>query len=168
MTPWMVILVVVAFIQHVVLPHVTFFGAHPNLMVVVVVAWGLLRGNRDGLIWALVGGILLDLFSLAPMGTATLPLLIVMFLVGLLEFTAFRVVIWLPIATMFVATPLYQLLALSVLKTLGWGTNWGRTLELLLPMATLNALLMVLIFPLMRRISGWAGQKGIEWRRWET
>lgn len=168
MTPWMVILLAVAFVQHVVLPHVTFFGAHPNLMLVTVVAWGLLRGNRDGLIWALVGGVLLDLFSLAPMGTATLPLLIVMFLVGLLEFTAFRVVIWLPIATVFVATPLYQILALTVMKSLGWETGWGRTIELLLPMATLNALLMVLIFPLMRRISGWAGQKGIEWRRWET
>lgn len=168
MTPWMVILVAVAFIQHVVLPHVTFFGAHPNLMLVVIVAWGLLRGNRDGLIWALVGGVLLDLFSLAPIGTATLPLLIVMFLVGLLEFTAFRVVIWLPIATVFVATPLFQLLALVVIKSLGWETGWGRTVELLLPMATFNALLMVIIFPLMRRVSGWAGQKGIDWRRWET
>ncbi len=164
----MVILVVVALIQHVIVPHITFFGAHPNVMLVVVVAWGLLRGNRDGLIWALVGGLLLDLFSLAPIGTAMLPMLIVLLLVGLLEFTAFRVVIWLPIATVFVVTPVYQLLALTVLKSLGWGTGWDRAVELLLPMATINALLMVLIFPLMRRISGWAGQKGIDWRQWET
>jgi len=168
MTPWMVILVGVALIQHVILPHVTFFGAHPNLMLVVILAWGLLRGNRDGLIWALVGGVLLDLFSLAPMGTSTLPLLIVMFLVGLLEFTAFRVVIWLPVAAVFVATPLFQLLALTFLKSLGWTTGWGRTLELLVPMATLNALFMIIVFPLMRRVNGWAGQKGIQWRRWET
>lgn len=168
MTPWMVILLLVALIQHVVLPHVHFFGAHPSLMMVVIIAWGLLRGNRDGLIWALVGGILLDLFSLSPMGTATLPLLIVMFLVGLLEFTAFRVVIWLPVATAFVATPIFQLLSLAFLKSVGWSTGWGRTLELMLPLATFNALLMLLIFPLMRRVSGWAGQKGIEWRRWET
>lgn len=168
MTPWMVILLLVALIQHVVLPHVTFFGAHPNLMMVVVIAWGVLRGNRDGLIWALVGGILLDLFSLAPMGTATLPLLIVMFLVGLLEFTAFRVVIWLPVAATFVATPIFQLLALAFIKTMGWSTGWDRTFELMLPLSILNAFLMLLIFPLMRRISGWAGQKGIEWRRWET
>ncbi len=166
MTPWMLILLGVALIQHVVLPHVTFFGAHPNLMLVVVVAWGLLRGNRDGLIWALVGGVLLDLFSLAPMGTATLPLLIVMFLVGLLEFTAFRVVIWLPVTVAFVATPLFQLLSLAVLKTFGWESGWERVLQLVTPMATLNALLMFLVFPFMRRVSGWAGQKGIEWRRW--
>jgi rod shape-determining protein MreD len=168
MTPWMVILVGVALIQHVVFPHITFFGAHPNLMLVVVMAWGVLRGNRDGLIWALVGGLLLDLFSLAPIGTATLPLLIVMFLVGLLEFTAFRVVLWLPIAAALVATPLYQLLSLTVLKSLGWNTGWGRTFELMLPLAILNALLMFFVFPLMRRVSGWAGEKGIEWRRWET
>lgn len=168
MTPWVVILLGVALIQHVVFPHVTFFGAHPNLMMVVIIAWGVLRGNRDGLIWALVGGLLLDLFSLAPVGTATLPLLIVMFLVGLLEFTAFRVVLWLPVAAAFLATPLYQFLSLVVLKSLGWDTGWERTFALLLPMATFNAFFMLLIFPLMRRVSGWAGQKGIEWRRWET
>lgn len=168
MTPWMVILLAAALIQHVILPHVTLFGAHPNLMLVVVIAWGALRGNRDGLLWALAGGLLLDLFSLAPLGTFTLPLLIVMFLVGLLEFTAFRLVIWLPVAAAFVATPIFQLLALMVLKILGWDTGWTRTLELLLPMAAFNALLMLFTFPLMRRVSGWAGQKGIEWKRAES
>ncbi len=167
MTPWMVILLVVALIQHVVLPQVTFFGAHPNLILVVVIAWGQLRGHRDGLLWALVGGLLLDLFSLAPLGTATVPLLVVMFLVGLLEFTAFRVVIWLPVAAAFLATPIFQMLSLAVLKTLGWGTGWERTVEVLLPMATLNAMLMILVFPLMRRVSGMAGQKGINWRQRE-
>lgn len=166
MSLWIIIVVITAFFQHVALPNVTFFGAHPNLVLTVVLAWGLLRGTRDGLIWALVGGILLDIFSLAPMGTATLSMLIVTFLVGLLEFTPFRVTLWLPVAAVFLATPLYMLIALTVLKSLGWSTSYAGILGILLPMASINALLMVLIFPLMRRVSGWAGQRAIEWRQW--
>ena len=168
MSPWILILLVVALAQHVMLPHFELFNVHPNLMLTVVIAWGILRGNRDGLIWAMVGGLLLDLFSIAPIGTYTIPFLVVMALVGLLEFTVFRVTLWLPVVAAFVASPVFQLLALLFLKIMGYDTGWERTFQLLLPLAFVNATLMVVVFPLMRRVSHLAGQKGINWRQWQT
>lgn len=66
------VMAVLAIIQTAVLPHFSIAGLEPQLVFVVALAWGLLRGLEEGLVWAFIGGIFVDLFSVSPVGLSAL------------------------------------------------------------------------------------------------
>lgn len=61
-----------AILQASVLPRLAIAGVVPQLTFVVAVAWGLLRGMDEGLVWAFIAGIWVDLFSVTPLGLSSL------------------------------------------------------------------------------------------------
>ena len=63
-------------------PSLSLFGAFPNLVLVAVVAITWSRGQRAGLFWACVGGLLLDLTAPGPLGPHALALLAGAYLTG--------------------------------------------------------------------------------------
>jgi len=63
---------VLAIIQTAVLPALPVAGVEPQLLFLVALAWGLLRGLDEGLILAFMAGIWVDLFSLTPLGLSAL------------------------------------------------------------------------------------------------
>jgi rod shape-determining protein MreD len=63
-------------------PSLSLFGAFPNLVLVAVVAITWSRGQRAGLVWACVGGLLLDLTAPGPLGPHALALLAGAYLTG--------------------------------------------------------------------------------------
>lgn len=69
------LMVIVALVQVTILPLVPIFGVVPQLWLVATIAWALLRGLQEGFIWALVGGILIDVLSASPVGSTTLALM---------------------------------------------------------------------------------------------
>jgi rod shape-determining protein MreD len=120
MTIYLVIalLAVVGLVQATLVPLVAVWGVFPDLPLLLVVSWGLLRGSRQGLLWGFVAGIIVDLFSGAPFGAATLPLMAVGFMAGLGETIVFRNVLLLLLA-MFLATVVYDLLFLFMVQISG-------------------------------------------------
>lgn len=62
----------VAILQTAVLPHFPLAGVTPQLLFLMALAWGLLRGLQEGLIWAFLAGIWVDLFSMAPVGVSSI------------------------------------------------------------------------------------------------
>ena len=70
--PLMAVLVI---LQSAVLPNFTILGVVPQLMFVATIAWALLRGLREGLLWAFVAGLLTDLFSVGPIGVTSLAMM---------------------------------------------------------------------------------------------
>jgi rod shape-determining protein MreD len=69
------LMVIVALIQVTILPLIPIFGVVPQLWLVATIAWSLLRGLQEGFVWALVGGILIDVLSASPLGSTTLALM---------------------------------------------------------------------------------------------
>lgn len=67
--PLMVLLVV---LQTAVLPLFPVFGLSPQLPLLFALAWALLGNPNEGLVWAFFGGLLMDLFSLTPLGLTAL------------------------------------------------------------------------------------------------
>jgi len=65
-----------------VLAPLSVLGGRPDLVLLAVVGWAFLRGPTEGVIWAFIGGLLLDLFSGGPFGCFTLSLLLVALFVG--------------------------------------------------------------------------------------
>lgn len=163
MSPWLLTVLVAALLQSSVVLPITLLGARPNLVLAVVLSWTLLRGGRAGLIWAAAGGLALDLLSSAPFGTFTVALLLTIGLIGLLDGLFYRPSILLPIVLMLAASPLFDLLSLLMLRTLGWDRPLLTQLPLLAGAALLNGLLVALVYPLMRRLNRHAGQPAIDW-----
>jgi rod shape-determining protein MreD len=158
------LLISVALIQSTVMPHLTLWGVKPDLMLLVVISWSLSRGARAGIVWGFIGGLCLDLFSGAPLGLSALALLIASFFSGLGEATIFRTHVILPLATVFLASLIYDVISLLVLRTLGWPVVWlDSFIRLVLPASLLNVLLTPLVYPTIRWLHRKTGRKEIDW-----
>ncbi len=166
MTIYLVVplLVVVAILQTTLVPHVAIWGVFADLPLLVVVSWGLLRGPREGILWGFVAGLAVDLFSGAPFGAATLALIAVGLLAGLGAATVFRAHVTLPLLAMFLATIVYDLFFLLVVRISGYPVAWLESLyRIILPSAVLNAVLTPVIFVVMRWLHARFGREDMEW-----
>jgi len=141
----------VAIAQSTAMPHLTIMGVKPDLMLLAVMSWSLLRGSEEGLVWAFIGGLALDLLSGAPFGASTLALMAVSFFSGLGEVRIFRTHIVLPLLTALFATIVYDLLFLFLLQMSGWPVAWlDNLVKVILPSALLNMALSPIVYQILR------------------
>jgi rod shape-determining protein MreD len=132
--------------------HLALLGTVPGIMLIVIVDWGILRGMDEGMMWALVGGLCLDVFSGWPIGTNMVALVIVASIVSLGQGTFIRTHAFLPVATVFAATILYYLVVLFILESTRHPVDWIAALQVIvLPIALYNAAINVVGFRLVRR-----------------
>ncbi len=166
MTLYLVVpfLVVVAVLQTTFIVHLTIWGVHPDLPLLVVAGWSLLRGPREGAVWGFIAGVVVDLLSGAPFGAATLSLTIVGLLAGLGRATVFRSRLVLLLATAFLGTIVYDLIFMVVLAISGRTVVWlDGLLRIIIPSALINAVLMPLVYWLMRSMQKRVGRADMEW-----
>lgn len=150
--------------QSTVIPHLAIGWVKPDLMLLVVISWSILRGTREGIVWGLVGGIALDLLSGAPFGVFALAMALVSLLTGLGEINVFRTNVALPLATISLATIAYNLVSLFLLQASGWPIDWGDSLlRIILPTTILNALLMPLVYRSLRWLHRRTGREEMSW-----
>ena len=142
-TPWWLapsLLFFAAVLQASFLPAFGLIQARPELVITLVVIWAVLRGVREALPWAFIGGLLLDLFSQMPLGTAALALVLIAFCSSVGEATVLRTNFLLPTIIVFWATVLYQLLYLFLMRTHQVPVEWVGTLRhSVVPSALLSA-----------------------------
>jgi rod shape-determining protein MreD len=133
--------------------HFALRGIAPGLVLIAVVNWGILRGMDQGMLWGLVGGACLDVFTRWPLGTSAVALVLVASLVSLGQTTFIRTHVLLPPATVFLATILYYLIALFILTTLQQPTDWVAAIRsYVLPVAVYNGVLNIPGFWLTQRL----------------
>ena len=120
-------------------------------MLMVVTSWSLLRGTQEGMVWALAGGVSMDLVSGAKFGLHTLALLIVSFATGFGERTVFRFEILMPMLVIPIATLGYQLAMMGGLSLFGWPVVWRSTvMTVVLPSMLVNTVCMPVVYLLVR------------------
>jgi rod shape-determining protein MreD len=155
---------VIVILQTTAMPHLTILGVKPDLVLLVVISWSLLRGSKEGVIWALVGGIGLDLLSGAPFGTSAVALLVLSLLTGMGELSVFRTHIALPLITTFLASLAYNLFFLLLLHTRGCSIAWADSLiKVVLPSTLLNVLLAPLIYKALYWLHRKTGPEEMAW-----
>ena len=67
------VLIIAAFtIQNCVFPLIPFLSASPNLLLILTFSFGFMSGQRAGMLYGVLAGILLDLFYSGPFGFYTL------------------------------------------------------------------------------------------------
>jgi rod shape-determining protein MreD len=158
------LLSVLAILQSTILPQLKVLGVQPDLVLLFVVAWSLLRGSEEGMLWAIIGGLALDILSSARVGVNTLPLLLISFLVGLWQRGIVRLEVLVPLLAIPVATVIYQGAMVALLKLLGWPGTWSASFRhAVLPTTLINTLLMPVVYVLMRWIHRRTHDENIEW-----
>lgn len=149
----MLLLFGLAVAQSTVLPHLPLWGVRPELVLMAVVSWSILSGAEEGMLWALIGGVLLDLFSAGPMGLHTLALLGIAFLSGLGQRALFRSDLLMPLLIIPLATLGYELILFGGLYLTGWhaplGGYWNTVI---VPVVGANTVLMLPVYLLARAL----------------
>jgi rod shape-determining protein MreD len=154
----------VTLLQSTVLPHLTLAGVAPDLMLLVIVSWSLLRGTAESIVWALIGGLMLDLTSGIPFGVTTVSLVLISVLTGLGEVNVFRANILLPGVTIAFATVAYYLAMLLLSQILGRPVAWGLSLFRLVGWAVLiNSVTMPFVYLLLRWLHHRTSGEHIGW-----
>lgn len=132
----------------------TLFARFPILDVplqpalVVVLVWGLLRGPYEGLLWAFMAGVLLDIFSITPTGATALSLMAATLLIIYVQHVLPENRYLFPVLLTGLGLTAHLLLYTGLLWAARFGFN-DRALTLL-PVATLiHALLAIPIYWLL-------------------
>ena len=96
------LLILLAITQSAIINDLTLLDGRPDLILIVVVAWGIIGRNRDSMIWALLGGLALDLLSGLPLGVTSINLILIAFLVSFSEGRFWESHILMPLGVMLI------------------------------------------------------------------
>jgi rod shape-determining protein MreD len=155
MSPYLLVpgLAFAAIVQATLVPLLPTGEARPDLLLLFVVAWGIVRGGGEATVWGLAGGIFLDLLSGVPFGVQTLGLTAVGLLADAMETNFFRSNLLLPLAAIFVATFLFHIVEGAAMQTVGYPISWQPfLLRAVFPTAIFNTILMPVVYGLLRWI----------------
>lgn len=134
-------------------------GVKPDLVLIMVVVGTLVYGPRIGLVWAFVGGLVLDIFSGGPLGASSLALMAAVLVAGMGHRTLSRYNLIVPIGAMALGTVVYGAAYLGLLTVLQYvqvaqhSLPLGLTVQnILVPALVYNTTLMILLLPLLNRV----------------
>ncbi len=142
------IIVVALVIQLTLINSVTILGLKPDLIMVVVVVFSLMKGEKEGSISGFVSGLLQDIFSTSLLGINALAKTVIGFTCGILKEKIFHehILFLIPVIT-FIASFLQSILIFLLLRAFGieYGLAWSLK-QIALPEALYSSLLSPLIF----------------------
>lgn len=118
------ILLVAVVLQVTLIPQIRLLGGMPDLVFLVVLSWSINTRLEDGVIWSFVGGILYDLLSGAPTGTAVLGMLFVVFGISGIGQQVYSIGFLLLAGAVIVGTIFKQLVLYFVLTLGGFEVEW--------------------------------------------
>ena len=135
---------IAALLEASLLPELPIAGTHADLVLTLAIVATMLLGPEDGLVWAFVGGLMLDMLTPArPIGATTLTLLLVVGLAALISHFAGRGHRLPAILSVFAATWIFHLLLLGVLVLVEGVAFSVFEPRLVLAAALMNTLLAV-------------------------
>jgi rod shape-determining protein MreD len=141
-------LVAAVSLQAAILPRIALLQVHPNLLLVLILLWTHARGPRESALWAFGAGLLLDLLTLAPLGSHALALLGVVVAGAISRTPRFRLGLLLPMLTALGATFVHDALLLLVQGT-------GGLLPTLLRLSLPAGLLNLVTLPPLHLLTDW-------------
>jgi rod shape-determining protein MreD len=136
-------------------------GVFANLVLIAVMGVTWTQGVRAGMLWACLGGILLDLNAPGPLGPHALALLLGAYSTGFLAGHLDRESPFHPAAAVVVSTVLYSLVLIGADVALGLPIPPLRTAaQLIFAASVYNAVLMPPALIALRRVTG-----GLHWEQ---
>lgn len=154
----LVILGFIVLVQGTILSRFRLLGVSANLLLVTVVTWSLTRNVQEGMIWAFIGGLGVDLVSGMPLGTSPLALMPTCFLAGIGRSSVYAQNVFWPLLLVTLATPLHGWIILLTQQARGVPVSWiDSTVRIILPELLLNIALTLPAYPGLRRLASRIG-----------
>jgi rod shape-determining protein MreD len=142
------IIVVALLIQLTLINSITILGVKPDLIMIVVVVFSLLKGGKEGTISGFASGLLQDIFSTGLLGINALAKTVIGFTCGIFKEKIFyeHILFLIPVIT-FVASFMQSILMFLLLRSFGieYGLAWSIK-QIALPEALYSSLLSPFIF----------------------
>ena len=166
MNPYLAVpfLLIVSLLQSTLAPRMQIGAVWPDLPLLVVTSWALLRRPAEALAWAFLCGIVVDLTSSGPFGGTTLGLMLAAWIAGQMADGPLRWRTFLPIVTAFVCTladhAVYGLMTLLVGQPVDPA---DALLRVALPAAVYNAALSWPIYRLLAALDQRIRPKALRW-----
>lgn len=136
------LLAMLAVLQATVFGQFRLLDGAPDLMLLGVVAWALTGQKKQAMVFGLLGGLLLDLFSGIPLGATSIALILAAFLVSFTEESFWEAHLLMPLAAVLVTSLIYHAINLLVLLLLGRLPDLDYALaQVVLPSVFLNVIL---------------------------
>jgi rod shape-determining protein MreD len=146
---------IVAMLQTVLVSSLVIGGGAPDLLLVVVISLGLLRGSVPGAVFGFVAGLVVDLLTLDTLGISSLVLTLAGFWAGRYGETTGRGGRLAPLTAVGVITVLAALFGFVLHYMLGEDVVARYALvTVLVPTVVLNLLLALPVYALVRSLAG--------------
>jgi rod shape-determining protein MreD len=155
------LMALLAVVQAAILARFPVLGLVPQLPFLVAVAWTLLKGREEGVVWAFIAGFFLDLFSSAPLGTSSLAFMLAIMVISLLQQSLPISRFFLPAVLAGLATLVSLLLYLLLLRLTGYPVDWQRAAALP-PVAVLHAALVLPVYWLLHTLERLLRRRPVE------
>lgn len=160
----LLVLPLLAILQSTLLPYFSWYSIFKlDLVLVAVLSWNLVYPNIEGMLWALIGGLIMDSLSGAHMGTSITALVIASLIANSWGSRIWSSHIILRILAAVAGSTMYYLVYLLLLATTGWSADWTDIpIDNLLPSIAINVMIMILILPIVRWLALRITQEGID------
>jgi rod shape-determining protein MreD len=135
---------VLTIVQIVILPRFSFFPGDLSLPFLFALSWSLLSNIEEGVIWAFIGGLIMDIFTIAPVGGLALTYMAAVYGVNIISNLLPRNRFAVPMISAVVATTVQQLLYILYLRLFGILAN--STLISLVQTVLVQAVLFIPIY----------------------
>ena len=137
-----------------IMPAFSIFGVQPNLVIVLLVAWMATRGRREALVLIPIAGFAQGLLDSQPLGLAMLALAPMTLMTNVRELRLVESDLLPAVVLTVLATLVYETVIMVTLVVTGEHPDWlASALDVLVPAAIANALLLLPVYGLIRLAS---------------
>jgi rod shape-determining protein MreD len=140
--------VVAALAEITVAPNIRVGGATMHPVLVLGVSWVIVGGLDAGMVWAFVGGLVLDVLGQRPLGSTAFTMLLAIGLAAAIGRALGRVRVAAPVIATAVTSVFYSLLLLAVTTVLTDTPLPATAIGLVPPSALYDSVLALLVGPL--------------------
>jgi rod shape-determining protein MreD len=129
----------------------------PNVVLVLVILWAGYTSLREGIAWAFVAGLFLDLLLFAPLGAHALALMAVLLAIEPIRRFAFGENHAWPLLVVFVAALLNDFVYIVVTNMVGHGLPLDTLWRFSIARALTDVIAAVVLLPLLLLLRRWGG-----------
>jgi rod shape-determining protein MreD len=155
--------VVAALFDTTIAPYLQIGGAQPDLVLVLAVIWTVVVGLEGGLVWAFVGGLLIDLLAPRPFGSTAFALLLSVGAAAVYARVVVRGRFARPIGAVFVFSLVNAVIFTIVNRALRGAIPLDDSVATWLPGAVYNTVLAVVIAPILVSLNARADRDRLDW-----
>ncbi len=141
-----------ALIELSLVPYLRIGDAHPHPVLVFGAIWAIAFGLEAGLVWAIIGGVMLDSLASRPLGASAFSLVISIGASLLIARTFIRIRPLAPVIAVPIVSILYSMILFALVTALDPPVTVADPVATFMPGATYDAVLGLLFGPLILSI----------------